>query len=42
MILSLEHLVGTEPPADLNASADYKAHLVEVLVKRCLAEAVAP
>jgi carbon-monoxide dehydrogenase medium subunit len=30
---------GTEPPADLNASADYKRHLAQVLCKRAIAEA---
>ncbi len=30
---------GTDPPADLNASADYKRHLAQVLTKRALAEA---
>jgi carbon-monoxide dehydrogenase medium subunit len=30
---------GTDPPADLNASADYKAHLAQVLCKRALTEA---
>jgi aerobic carbon-monoxide dehydrogenase medium subunit len=30
---------GTEPPADLNASADYKRHLARVLTKRALTEA---
>jgi aerobic carbon-monoxide dehydrogenase medium subunit len=30
---------GTEPPADLNASADYKRHLARVLCKRALSEA---
>ena len=30
---------GTEPPADLNASADYKRHLARVLCKRALQEA---
>ncbi len=30
---------GTDPPADLNASADYKRHLAEVLCKRALTEA---
>jgi carbon-monoxide dehydrogenase medium subunit len=32
---------GTEPPADLNASAEYKRHLARVLCKRALMEAVA-
>ena len=31
---------GTEPPADLNASADYKRHLARVLTKRALTDAV--
>ena len=30
---------GTEPPADLNASADYKRHLARVLTKRALQDA---
>lgn len=30
---------GTDPPADLNASADYKRHLAQILTKRALAEA---
>jgi carbon-monoxide dehydrogenase medium subunit len=30
---------GTDPPADLNASADYKRHLSRVLTKRALHEA---
>jgi aerobic carbon-monoxide dehydrogenase medium subunit len=30
---------GTEPPADLNASADYKRHLARVLCKRALESA---
>jgi len=30
---------GTDPPADLNASADYKRHLARVLCKRALTEA---
>jgi carbon-monoxide dehydrogenase medium subunit len=30
---------GTEPPADLNASADYKRHLARVLTKRALTAA---
>jgi aerobic carbon-monoxide dehydrogenase medium subunit len=30
---------GTEPPADLNASADYKRHLARVLCRRALEEA---
>jgi carbon-monoxide dehydrogenase medium subunit len=32
---------GTEPPSDLNASADYKRHLARVLTKRALTEAAA-
>jgi carbon-monoxide dehydrogenase medium subunit len=30
---------GTEPPADLNASADYKRHLARVLTRRALQDA---
>jgi carbon-monoxide dehydrogenase medium subunit len=30
---------GTDPPADLNASADYKRHLARVLTRRALEEA---
>jgi carbon-monoxide dehydrogenase medium subunit len=30
---------GTSPPADLNASADYKRHLAQVLCRRALLEA---
>ena len=30
---------GTEPPADLNATADYKRHLARVLTKRALTDA---
>ncbi|HWE31881.1 MAG TPA: xanthine dehydrogenase family protein subunit M [Solirubrobacteraceae bacterium] len=30
---------GTDPPADLNASADYKRHLAQVLCSRALTEA---
>jgi aerobic carbon-monoxide dehydrogenase medium subunit len=30
---------GTDPPADLNATADYKRHLARVLCRRALAEA---
>ncbi len=32
---------GTEPPADLNGSEDYRRHLARVLVRRALAEASA-
>src|SRR5688500_8024893 len=32
---------GTEPPADLNATADYKRHLARVLTKRALTDAAA-
>ena len=32
---------GTDPPADLNASADYKRHLARVMTRRALEEAVA-
>jgi aerobic carbon-monoxide dehydrogenase medium subunit len=32
---------GTQPPADLNASADYKRHLARVLTKRALTDAAA-
>jgi len=32
---------GTSPPADLNATADYKRHLARVLCRRALEEAVA-
>jgi carbon-monoxide dehydrogenase medium subunit len=32
---------GTTPPADLNASADYKHHLAQVMCRRALEEAVA-
>jgi aerobic carbon-monoxide dehydrogenase medium subunit len=32
---------GTDPPADLNASAEYKAHLARVLCRRALEEAAA-
>jgi carbon-monoxide dehydrogenase medium subunit len=32
---------GTDPPADLNASADYKRHLARVLTARALEEAAA-
>jgi carbon-monoxide dehydrogenase medium subunit len=32
---------GTEPPADLNASEDYKRHLARVLCRRALEEAAA-
>ena len=30
---------GTEPPADLNASQDYKRHLARVLTRRALEDA---
>jgi carbon-monoxide dehydrogenase medium subunit len=30
---------GTDPPADLNATADYKRHLARVLCRRALQEA---
>lgn len=30
---------GTDPPADLNASAEYKSHLARVLCKRALMDA---
>jgi len=30
---------GTDPPADLNASAEYKRHLARVLVRRALERA---
>ncbi|MHB1929409.1 MAG: xanthine dehydrogenase family protein subunit M, partial [Acidimicrobiales bacterium] len=30
---------GLEPPADLNASPEYRAHLARVLVRRALEEA---
>jgi aerobic carbon-monoxide dehydrogenase medium subunit len=32
---------GTEPPADLNASSDYKRHLARVLTRRALEQAAA-
>ena len=32
---------GTDPPEDLNASAEYKRHLARVLCRRALEEAVA-
>ena len=32
---------GTSPPADLNASADYKRHLARVLCRRALQQAIA-
>jgi carbon-monoxide dehydrogenase medium subunit len=30
---------GTDPPTDLNATADYKRHLAQVMVRRALAQA---
>ena len=30
---------GTDPPADLNATAEYKSHLARVLTRRALSEA---
>jgi aerobic carbon-monoxide dehydrogenase medium subunit len=33
---------GTEPPADLNATPDYKRHLARVLTRRALEEAASP
>jgi carbon-monoxide dehydrogenase medium subunit len=33
---------GTDPPSDLNATADYRRHLARVLVGRALATAAAP
>ena len=35
-ILHLIEDTGTEPPADLNASPEYRAHLAQVLVRRAL------
>jgi aerobic carbon-monoxide dehydrogenase medium subunit len=32
---------GTDPPSDLNATADYKRHLARVLTKRALEKAAA-
>ena len=37
---SLKASEGMDPPADLNASSQYRRHLAEVLVKRALTEAV--
>jgi carbon-monoxide dehydrogenase medium subunit len=37
---SLQAAEGTNPPADLNASADYKRHLATVLCRRALQEAL--
>ena len=31
---------GTNPPADLNATAEYKRHLARVLTRRAIADAV--
>ena len=31
-----EAAVGTDPPGDLNASPEYRAHLAQVLVRRAL------
>ena len=31
---------GTNPPADLNASTEYKRHLARVLTRRAIADAV--
>jgi carbon-monoxide dehydrogenase medium subunit len=36
---SLQAAAGTEPPADLNASAEYKRHLANVLCRRALEQA---
>jgi carbon-monoxide dehydrogenase medium subunit len=32
---------GTDPPADLNATSEYKQHLARVLCRRALEDAVA-
>jgi aerobic carbon-monoxide dehydrogenase medium subunit len=32
---------GTNPPADLNATSEYKQHLARVLTRRAIAEALA-
>ena len=32
-------VIGTDPPSDLNATADYKRHLARVLCARALKEA---
>ena len=35
-VAAREAAIGTEPPADLNASPEYRAHLAQVLVRRAL------
>ena len=32
---------GTDPPSDTNGSAEYRSHLVQVLVRRAVEEAIA-